>query len=261
MSTLLTQYQHQFLIFLLVLTRIAGLISTAPVFGSQSAPLRIRGLLAVALAILTAPIYLDIPFELPSNLMQLGALMLAEASLGAILGIGVMILFSGVMIVGQIAGQMSGMQLANAVDPNFQENTPLFGQLLNLIATASFLCIGGHRQLLAALLDTFAWMPPGHASFPTGAVAAIMEMVSQSFLLGVRAGAPIMASLTIAIIVMGLLSRTLPQLNIIAVGFSLNTMVMLGVLMLTVASTVLIFQSHVEPTFDLIREMIIPIDS
>jgi flagellar biosynthesis protein FliR len=260
MSALLIEYQHQFLIFLLVLTRIGGLISTAPVFGSQSAPLRIRGLLAVALAALTAPIYLHTPLETPANVMQLGALVLAEASLGAILGLGVMILFTGVMIVGQIAGQMSGMQLANAVDPNFQENTPIFGQLLNLIAVAVFLCMGGHRQLIKALLETLTWMPPGHASFPTGAVAAILEMTSQSFLLGLRAGAPIMASLTIAIVVMGLLSRTLPQLNIIAVGFSLNTMVMLGVLMLTVASTIVIFQSHVEPSFDIIREMIIPLE-
>ena len=257
MPALLAEYQDQFLVFLLVLTRIGGLITTAPVLGAQAAPMRIRALLAIALALLTAPVYAYSHVELPANLMQFGALIAAEASIGAVLGLGVFILFTGVQVVGQVAGQMSGMHLANSVDPNFQEESAVFGQLLNLVAVAAFLAIGGHRQLIGALLETFHWMPPGQAVFPASATEALVEMTSQSFLLGVRAGAPIIASLTIAIVVMGLLSRTLPQLNIIAVGFSVNAMVMLVVLALTVAGTVMLFQEQVEPAFDLIRELIV----
>ena len=258
MSALLIQYQNQFLIFLLVFTRLGGLMTTAPVFGAQAVPIRIRGLLTVALALVTAPVFMQTSFEVPRNLLQLGALVIAEASLGAILGIGIMILFSGIQLVGQLSSQMSGMHLANAADPNFDEQTPLFGQLLNMITLMAFLCLGGHRLLIEALLETFAWMPPGHASLPAAATEALTEMMVQSFRLGMQAGAPLMVSLLVANVLMGLLSRTLPQLSIMAVGFSVNAMVLLCVMMLSIASTVYIFQGHLQPAFDVMRELVIP---
>jgi flagellar biosynthetic protein FliR len=97
-------------------------------------------------------------------------------------------------------------------------------------------------------------MPPGSAEFSSDLVAALGEVTAQSFLLGARASAPLMLSLLLSVLIMGLISRTLPQLNVIAVGFSLNSLVTLAVLSVTLGTVVWVFQDQVATTLDTLRE-------
>jgi flagellar biosynthetic protein FliR len=141
---------------------------------------------------------------------------------------------------------MSGMSLADIFDPSFDANIPVFSQLLDLIAVCVFVAIGGHRQVMSALLDTFQRLPPGRAAFSSQLLDALVEAIAQSFALGIRAAAPVMAALLMSVLIMGLISRTLPQLNILAVGFSVNAMVMLAAFSLSLGAAICIFQEQAE---------------
>jgi flagellar biosynthetic protein FliR len=254
MDALVALYQHELLVFVLVLTRVSGVVMTAPLVSAQTAPMRVRALLAIALSLLVAPLAGDVYFRhVPQSLIDLVILAGGEVVIGLSLGLGITILFTGLHVTGQIAGQMSGMQLADIFDPGFDTSMPLFAKLLDLVTLAVFLAIGGHRQVVQALLDTFTWMPPGEARFSEGLLDLLVQLATQSFVLGLRAAAPVMVALLLAILVLGLVSRTLPQLNVMAVGFNLNTMVMLATLAISLGAIAWVFQEQASLALEAIR--------
>ena len=243
-----------FLLFTLVLTRMSGLVMTAPIYGTQEVPAQVRALLAFALALLITPSQLGTTITYPGNLLNYLVLVGAELLIGASLGIGIVILFSGIQLAGQLIGRTSGMMLAEVFDPSSGESVPQFARLFHLVAMAIFVCIGGHRIVMGGLLDTFATIPPGHAAVPVTMAETMVVLLTQSFVLGIRAAAPVIAALLLSTLVMGLISRTLPQLNILAVGFGMNSMLAFGTGMLTLGATAWVFQSEIEPAMEILLE-------
>ena len=157
--------EQQFATFLLVLVRVARWCWCAPIFGPAEVPPRLRGLLAMALALLIAPIELHkrlaVAETLPAYAVQIGA----EALVGLSLGLGILVLFSGMRLAGQVISQMSGLQLADVFDPGFDASVPVVSQLLFYVTLAVFVTTGGHRMVMEGLLDTFVWLPAGEAHF------------------------------------------------------------------------------------------------
>src|SRR5262245_45366999 len=156
MSPLLALYLDQFLIFVLVLTRIGSLVMSLPVLGTASVPLQVRALLAVGISLVLTPLFWGQPIRPPENLLALGSLLTREAILGLAIGLAVMILLSGVQLAGQIVSQTSGLTLADVVNPTFETSVPLLSQILEMLAVAIFFLVGGHRQVLDALMHSFA---------------------------------------------------------------------------------------------------------
>lgn len=236
-----------FLLFSLVLTRMSGLVMTAPIYGTQEVPLQVRALLAFALAVLITPSQLGAPVALPGTLVSYLLVLGGELAIGASLGIGITIVFSGVQLAGQMIERTSGTMLAEVFDPSLGDSVPQFARLLYLVAMAIFVSIGGHRIVMAGLLDTLATIPPGGAGLPATLADTLVTLVTQSFVLGIRAAAPVVTALLLSTLVMGLISRTLPQLNILAVGFGMNAMLTFGTLMLSLSAAAWVFQADLEP--------------
>ncbi len=227
----------QFLAFVVVLTRMSGLMLAAPVFGSREVPPQIRALLAFALSLVILPTQWSALVSVPSSLVELVLLIGGELLVGFTLGLGVMTLFAGVQIGGQIVSQTGGISAADIFNPGFDTNVPIISQFYYMFAMAVFLLIGGHQQVMAALLDTFQSLPPGAATVTDSVVESVVRLITQSFALGVRTAAPATTALLLATLVLGLVGRTLPQLNLMALGFGLNAIVMM--LLLAVGMTAL----------------------
>ena len=245
--------------FVFVLCRVGGMAATAPLWGSRAIPIRIRGMLAVVLAAMAAPSQFGLSPP-AADLIHLTLAMARETILGVAIGWGVQLLFSGVHLTGQIAGQMSGMQLADAYDPTFDASTPLFSQFFDAVSLAVFVAIGGPGELMSALLETFSWSPAGSAPGSENLGQTLVAITASSFSLGVRAGAPLLVSMLLAVLVLGLISRTMPQLNVMAIGFSLNAMAVMLTMQLTLAAVAWTFQNEVAATLDAIRESFVPGD-
>jgi flagellar biosynthetic protein FliR len=243
-------YLHQFSTFTLVLVRIAALVLIAPLFGSSPVPPKVRLALAAALAILIVPLELQKATPAPVTLVDYLVLAGAEALIGLTLGLGVLLLFSSMHVAGQIISQMSGMQLADVFDPGFGANVPAFSQLLSYVTIAVFVIIGGHRQVLEALLDTFTWLPAGQGGFSQSIGQATTALLAESFVLGIRAAAPAMIALLLATLVLGLISRTLPQLNLMVLGFGFNALASMAALGVSLGAAAWIFQDQLEPFLD-----------
>lgn len=262
MDQALTEYWQpfldQFLLFTLVLTRVSGLFMTMPVFGTQSISPQIRALVAVAMAIVITPSFWGLPIAPPGNLLGWGLLLGRETVVGLTMGLAANILFSGLQLAGQLISQISGMSLADVYNPALDTTVPVFSQLLDATAMLVLVSIGGHREIIAALLDTFRDIPPGEISLAPTLVETITILVQNSFVTGIRAAAPVMISLLLAVLIVALISRTLPQLNTMNLGFSLNSLILLSVLAFTLSSTVWIFQEELRETMRLMRRDVIP---
>lgn len=257
----MTWFQHlelqKFLLFTLVLTRTSGLVMTAPIFGTSEIPMQIRGFLAFTLAVLMVPSQWHVPVAYPGCLANYLVFLGGELLIGVALGFGVSILFAGVDLAGNVIGQASGLMMAEIFDPAQGDNVPLFSRLLTLVTLAIFVCIGGHRMVMAALLDTFQALPPGGGVLPESLPTMFVALVTQSFALGIRAAAPVLAALLLANLVLGLIGRTVPQLNILALGLGLNALLTLGIMSLSLGAAAWVFQDHVEPTLELVLEGIL----
>lgn len=256
MSLLETLLVNQFATFVLVLARIGALVMTAPIFGTRAAPVQARGFLAVALALIVTPLFGGAPPAGVDNLLVFGRYLLNETLLGLLLGLGIMILLSGVQLTGQIISQLGGTALADAFEPTLEENVPVFSQLLYFLTLAMFVLLDGHRLLTEAVLDTYVWLPPGRSALGQSYVTALTTLLRQSFLLGIRAAAPAMTALLLATLVLGLIGRTLPQINILVVGFSVNALLTVGCLFVSLGAIAWAFPQQATIAIDLLRDAI-----
>jgi flagellar biosynthetic protein FliR len=245
-----------FLLFTLVLARVSGLVMTAPIYGTSEVPLQVRALLAFGLALVITPTQLGHAAAYPGSLAQYAVFLASELAIGVILGLGIVILFSGIQLAGEAIGQLSGAMLADVLDPASGDSVPLFSHLLYLLAVAVFVCIGGHRMVMAGLLDTFRTIPPAQAALPDSLGWTLVTLIGQSFALGLRAAAPALVSLLLANLVLGLIGRTLPQLNILVLGFSINALLTFGVLILSLGAAVWVFQGQIEPFLETLLEAV-----
>ena len=267
---------EKFLVFTLVLTRTSGLLIASPIFGSTQAPATVRALISLALAVLIMPSQWFTPLPYPGSLLVYVAIIGGELLIGIVLGLGISIILGGIQMAGDLISRVGGLTLSEIFDPATSTNVPLFSQLLGLLSTALFLIIGGHRILLGGLLDTFSVIPPGGGAAlflgtagggsGPGLLGSLVEMVlvliGQSFHVAIRAAAPVVTAVLLATLVLGLISRTLPQLNVMVVGFGLNAMITFGVFSFSVGAALLVFQDQIGPTVQLLFQTLrIPVHS
>jgi flagellar biosynthetic protein FliR len=256
MHLLDTYLLSQFATFVLVLARVGGLIMTAPIFGTRAAPVHARAGLAITMTLLVTPLFSSAAPADVGHLLVFGKFVLNETLLGLLLGLGVMVLLSGVQLTGQIISQLGGTALADTFDPNLEENVPVYSQMFYFLTLAMFVLLDGHRLLTEALLETYVWLPPGKAVLGESYLTALTTLFGHSFLLGLRAGAPAMTALLLTTLVLGLVGRTVPQINILAVGFNLNALITVGGLFISLGAIAWAFPQEAVGAIDLLRNAI-----
>ena len=224
------------LVFSLVLVRVSGIVIVAPVFGGTDVPMRFRVLFAFALAILVMPSQWNVPVDEPPNLIAYVLVIGSELIVGISIGLCLTIFFAGIHFAGALIGQLGGLMAGELLDPTSGEQIPMVSRFLHLLAVAVFACIGGLRALMSALLDT------------------IVTVVSTGFLLGFRIAGPVMAGILVSMIVMGLVSKTLPQLNLMSLGFGLNNILMFILLFASIGAGIYCFQDRVADVMEVIFE-------
>lgn len=232
-------------LFTLTLARVGAVVATAPLLSDAALPARVKALLAVTLAALVTPVSLasaPTPYPAATSLADLVPLAAGEAVVGLALGLGLMVVLAGVRFTGEIVGQMSGMAIAEGADPQFGDTSTVFGQVYYLATMAVFVASGGLTTLADGLLESFTLAPAGAGLPVQGVIEAFLGLMSVGFELGVRASAPLLLSLFLATLVLGLISRTLPQINPVAIGFGVNALLTLAVMTVSLGAVAYAFQ-------------------
>ncbi len=232
---------------MLVMTRLSTLLMAMPAIG-VGVPRRIRAFLALLLTALILPPIADgtTVDSLPQidNLVDLTIAIGREALIGMLIGATIQFIITGIQLGGEAITSTGGMQLGDAVDPTTSSSMPSIARLVGMLVTAVMLAIGGHRIVLGVLLDSFEALPAGHIVFHDSMMTLVIDQLSSGMESGVRVSAPVIAALLLSNLVTGLISRTLPQINVLAIGLSINALAMLVVTALTIGSAGLIFRQE-----------------
>ena len=239
-------------VYVLVLTRISGLMIMAPILHSTDAPVQFRALLAFALTLAVMPSQWFVHVVEPDSLPAFVVMIAAELFIGLAMGLGFYILFTGVALAGELVGHVGGLQASQIFDPVSGDQVPLMSRAYQFFAITIFALIGGINVLVTSLLDTFATIPIGTIGFQPHVAYAMVDILNVSFNLALRIAAPVLVATLISMFVMGLLGKTLPQLNLMSVGFGINSMLMLAVLGLTLGSGMWVFQEEIGGVFEVL---------
>jgi flagellar biosynthetic protein FliR len=202
--------------------RMLALMLTAPFFSQQAVPWKVRTPLALLLAWALAPHAATIPLEaVPLLLAALG-----EALIGAAFGLTAALLFAAVGLAGEIASLQGGLGAAAAIDPTSNASSVALSTLAQLVALLVFLAVEGHHALLRAVAHGFTALPPGALSLE--ALASLPSLGAPLFADGLRLAAPYTGALMLSNVVVGLLGRTIPQLNLLSVQLPAQIAIVLG---------------------------------
>ncbi len=171
---------------------------------------------------------------LPETLIEYAWLALVEIGLGIGLGLGVMTIVSGLQMAGSLIDAQIGMSLGSVFNPEFDSDASPSGELLHQLGLVIFLIVGGHHLIVSALLDTFQALPAGYAWISPPAIETLSGLVHQSLVLALQVAAPVIGMMAVVGLAMGFLGHTIPQLNVLVVGFPVRTLAGLLILGLAV---------------------------
>ena len=233
--------------------RIGACLMVAPAFSAVGVPVRIRVVLAAAIALIVAP--LVPPPAAVAPLSAAGVVItLQQVVIGVALGFSLRIIFDAVEIGGQLIANSMGLSFAFNVDPLHGTETAVLGQLYGILVLLTFLALDGHLRLIEALVSGFRTLPVGQ-ELGTRGLWQLIEWGTQIFGAALAIALPAVAALTIVHLAFGVMSRAAPQLNLFAVGFPIS--LLLGLLLVLASLPVVqsTFVRLVGDAFGMVRSL------
>jgi flagellar biosynthetic protein FliR len=215
----------QILGFFMVFLRVGAILLSLPVFDSRSIPALLKAGLAFALSLVVFPL---IAFDRQAaweGVLPLFLAVAGEVLVGLALGLSVRMMFASVQLAGQLAGFQMGFAIVNVMDPLTAGQVSIIGQLKYLTAILIFFAINAHHLLLRAMAESFHLVPPMGFTPEAGFALHVVAAASGMFGVAVQIGAPIFVALLLASVALGLVARTVPQMNIFIVGMPLKILV------------------------------------
>ena len=228
MSGLILQMEQ----FFMVVTRVGCVLFFLPIWDSRLIPAQIRVYSILVISLALTPVVAGSLPPFPQTWLAAVGLVLRELLLGLSLGLVVRYVFSGVQMAGELVAMQMGFGMVTLIDPQSGVSTSLIADMLMLMATVLFLAVDGHHLLLAVLAQSFGEVPVGGPPLMPGSLFAfLVPLGSLMFQLAVKLVAPIILVLFIAQIAMGLISRTVPQVQVMILAFPLT--IFLGLVFLS----------------------------
>ncbi|MGD6816153.1 flagellar biosynthetic protein FliR [Metabacillus sp. 84] len=238
--------------FLLIFARITAFMITMPLFSYRTIPAFHKAGFSFFLAL--------IMFETlnPADMAIDGTyflLLMKEVFTGLLIGFIAYMIYTAIMIAGSFIDFQVGFAIANIIDPQTGAQSPLIGQLLNTLALLLMLSLNAHHMLLDGMFYSFTYIPAEAFSFTLtseGIPEFIIKSFSAMFLIAFQMSLPLVGSLFIVDIALGIVAKTVPQMNIFVVGLPVK-MLTAFVLMIIVMSALFF---AMEGLFDMMAETI-----
>ena len=227
--------EQQVAAFIFVFLRMSAMIVMIPVFGERTVPARVKAGLALIISMLVFPfVRTQIPPVEHFDFLPLVTGMTGEVLIGLIIGFTARFVFAGVQFAGEMVGLQMGFSIANIIDPITSAQVSIIAEFQFLFATLIFLIVDAHHIFLLAMVDSYRIIHPLSFHFSGALMAAILGFSRDVFIVAVKVSAPIIAALLFTSVGLGIVARTVPQINIFIVGFPLQIAVGLIFIGLTI---------------------------
>lgn len=233
----LENVEQQLLVWMLAMIRPGAAFLAAPMFGAGSVPVQLRLVLALAIGIPSASVAnMALPaagiISIPGFFM-----IVAEVVLGLALGFVIQIAFAAALVAGEAISNAMGLGFASMADPSTGASSPAVGQFLSMLAMFLFLAADGHLALIATIAESYRALPPGAAWLSFASISGITKFGGLAFAAGLSIALPVGFALVLVQIIMAMIARSAPTLNLFAVG--MPAALLAGILLLGMATPVM----------------------
>jgi flagellar biosynthetic protein FliR len=225
--------ESEMLFFFLVLMRTSAFVVSWPVFGVENISAQLKILFAVILALVLFPTLRWTPAQYEAVKTDVMTLAMREAFVGLSLGYLARLFFFAFRVAGEMMSQATGLGSASMFNPAVGAQVTPIENFYILLATLFYLGANGHHLLITGLARTFEWAPCARMTLNYSQFAGVGQMAQEVIELGLRFAAPVVISILVVNLVLGVVGKTVPQLNVLVTSFPINIMAGLALMIVT----------------------------
>ncbi|MFP4465490.1 MAG: flagellar biosynthetic protein FliR [Candidatus Goldiibacteriota bacterium] len=240
---------EQFQVYVLITIRISAIFFSAPVISSRNVPPLIKIALAFLIAIIVFPV-VEKDFVIPGDIGTYGVIVFKQVLLGVAIGFAANLIFTAIQLAGQIIDLQMGFGIVNVIDPVSNTQVSIIGQFKFVMGILLFMAINGHHMLFKAIVDSFAMVPLGNVGITEPTVTKLNAMFSEMFLLAFKIAGPATIALFLSNVTLGLIARTIPQMNVFIVGLPMNIMIGIAAVLVSMPILVNLFNTLLTAMWD-----------
>lgn len=226
----LNQIASKIDLFLVIMARMGGIFTVGPVYSNRAIPNQVKILMTIILSVIA---FAGIKFENPVIPDKLGIFILllaGEMIIGMIIGFVAQLTFAAVQFAGQLIDMQMGFGIVNVIDPVYGTQAPLMGSFQNLLALLLFLTTNGHHYLIAALFQSYNKIPIFGLTGGKEASQVMFDLFGNMLVTGVKLSIPVIGAFFVAEVALGLINRTMPEMQVYFVGMPLK--IFIGLILL-----------------------------
>ncbi|MEJ2414924.1 MAG: flagellar biosynthetic protein FliR, partial [Sulfurimonas sp.] len=230
--------------FILLFFRFAALFLATPIFSHQNIPVTIKAAMAF---LFTVVFYSSMPplaisIDVPTIILAI----LSEFIFGLAIGVVLLLAYHVITFAGGQISFMMGFSLASAIDPQTGVSMPIISQFLSLIALMVLFALNLHHWVLLFVDASLKSVPLGGFLISEDFFNYMIHAASNMFLVGFMIAFPIIALSWLADVIFGMLMKTMPQFNLLVIGFPIKIMVAFVVIIATITATMLIVKGQMQ---------------
>jgi len=234
--------------FVLLFFRFAALFMAAPIFSHQNIPITIKASMAFFFTIV---FYSSMPpLQIEINVATIFLAILSELFFGLAIGVILLLAYNVITFAGGQISFMMGFSMASAIDPQSGVSMPIISQFLSLLGLMVLLSIDLHHWLLLFIDGSLSAIPLGGFLMEKNLFDYIIQAASNMFIVGFMIAFPIIALTFLQDIIFGMLMKTMPQFNLLVIGFPIKIAVAFMVLIATLTATMLILKTQMQDAFN-----------
>jgi len=236
--------------FLYIMARITSFIVVVPGFSHKSVPGTVKVFLSLILSFL---VYTRSPeIQVYEELLLFMLAVVREVIIGLTMGFAAKLIFSAVEMAGQFIDFQVGYSMGAVYDPASGATSSYYGRLFYWMSIMVFFMLNLHHTMLLSLMDSFQVALPGQVGFSGISLEGMLFLFSLSFKIAFSIAAPLLVVLLVTDIVMGLINRSVPQINVFMLGMPLKSLLGM-VLFLFLASSIM---NHAGKTLFMMSEYV-----
>lgn len=235
-----TLTQGKVVLWLLVMTRLTGMLATFPGLGQERLPLQIRASMVILISLVITPV-VPIPAVLPTGMWAMIGVMATELAAGLLMGVLVSWIVDAVIFAGQLMDFQMGFSFVQFIDPATSHAVSISGSILSQLVVLFLFISNLHHDMILALVESFRTLPLGHGL--PGSPLLIVALLGQLLARGLQLALPIMIALFFVDVIEGISAKFMPQLQLIQLAFPLKISVGLVMLGFTIRE----FPTWIEP--------------
>ncbi len=234
--------------FILLFSRFGALFMATPIFSHKAIPHSVKAAMAFFFTIVfySSMPPLQIEITIPSIILAI----LSELFFGLAIGVVLLVSFNVITFAGGLISFMMGFSMASAIDPQSGVSMPIISQFLSLMALMILFSIDMHHWILLYINDSLASIPLGGFLMKPKLFDYIVYASSKMFVVGFMIAFPIIALTWLSDVIFGMLMKTMPQFNLLVIGFPIKIMVGFVVLIATFSASMLILKDEMLEAFN-----------